>query len=142
MNDPAEATKQKLVAANVGVFNADAGWCISIGQFHPTNPQCLLVNGSGGRNPMPHYRINWPSVQVMGRGSESGYQAARAKMKEVCDTLLGMGTEVLNGDTYRSCNQIGDVIYLGVDTNGRPLFSANFWFIVEPATGTNRLPIT
>jgi hypothetical protein len=143
MNDPAEAIRQKLEAVGgIGTYNAATGWCITLGQFHPNNHTCITINGTGGRNPMPHYRINWPSVQIMVRGSPSGYVEARAKIKAVVDALLGMGTTVLNSDTYRSCNQMGDVINLGQDANNRPIFSANFWFIVEPATGTHRLPIT
>jgi len=142
MNDPAEAIKDKLVTDSVGAFGLGSGWRIFLGRFPDTPDTIILVNGTGGANPYPHLRLNFPSVQVMLRGEQNGYQEARAKAKEVCDKLLGMDTEVLNFDTYRSCNQIGDVIWLGQDENNRPIFSANFRFIVEPATGDNRIPIT
>lgn len=93
---------------------------------------------------MPHLLLNFPSVQVMIRGAENGYQAAYEKIKDVVKALLGIQTQVLQGDTYRSCVQIGDIAYLGQDDGTRPLFSANFSFIVLPAaeSGDNRIPIT
>lgn len=144
MKDPAQCVKDMLVTATVGTFGASSGWSINIGRL-PDNPDTvILVNQTGGQNPFPHLLYNEPSVQVFVRGAKNGYAAARTKINDCVKALLGIGTTVVQGDTYRSCNQIGDVAYLGQDDNTRPMFSANFWFIVEPAAeaGDLRIPIT
>jgi len=133
MKDPASAIVELLT----GKVNYD----LNVGQFPSAPDKAILVNCSGGRSPYPHLALNFPSVQVMVRGKPSGYEEARTEASQVCDVLLGMGNEVANTDTYRSCNQMGDVIYLGQDDRGRPTFSANFWFIVEPSDLGNRRAI-
>ncbi len=144
MNDPAEAVKDALVTAGIGTFGAVSGWAIYIGQFPARPDTVLLINQVGGRSPFPHLLLNFPTVQIQIRGNQGGYKVTRAQLKLAVDSLLGMSSQVLNGDTYRSCNQVGDVIYLGQDENERPMFSANLTFIVEPAAtaGTHRVTIT
>src|ERR1700704_2864768 len=132
MKDPASCVKDHL--HNLGVDSA--GWFLSVGGL-PTLPDTVvLVNRTGGESPFPHLLLNQPSVQVMVRGKKSGYVAAELKVAEVVDQLLGMSPVTLQGDRYRSCVQIGETTYLGQDDNTRDLFSANFRFIVEPATNT------
>lgn len=142
MYDPATAVKDLLVTANMGQFNAATGWSIHVGDFPESPDTVILCTVTGGRAPYPHLLINEPSVQVMVRGAKSGYEAASTKIRNVVDALLGMNSTTLGGDVYRSCNQIGDVAYLSKDSNMRPIFVANFWFIVLPASGTGyRTPI-
>lgn len=145
MKDPAISVKDVIVGAPpLGTFGAASGWGVYIGAFPTTLDTAILVNATGGRPPYPHLLLNMPSVQVMTRGTKNGYQAARDKLEAIVNRLLGMDTTVLQGDTFRSCNQIGDIAYLGQDDNTRPMFSANFWFIVEPAAlaGGHRVAIT
>jgi len=144
MQDPAQSIKDLLVTAGVGVFATPTGWCISIGVFPDAPDTIILVNQVGGLSPMPHLLLNEPSLQIAIRGAKSGYVAARYKMKDVIDALLGMNTTVLQGDTYRSCIQLGDAAFVGQDDNTRPIITANFRFIVEPAASatTHRSPIT
>ena len=134
MHDPAEAVKEYLT----GKVDYD----LHVGQFPTTPDKAFLINAAGGRPPYPRLALNFPSVQVMVRGKASGYTDARAQIDKACNALLGFGNVVLNSDTYRSCNMMGDVIYLGQDDNGRPMMSANFWFIVEPSDLGNRISIT
>lgn len=144
MYDVALSTKDLLVSKGLGVFNSTAAFSLFVGA-PPDKPDALvLINVTGGRPPLPHLALNYPSIQVMVRGAPSGYAAASARMSAICNALLGISTYVLNGDTYRACNQIGDVIYLGQDDNTRPLLSANFRYIVEPAimAGGNRATIS
>lgn len=144
MKDPGQCVKDLLVAANVGVFGASSGWSINVGRL-PSVPDTVIVcTATGGRNPLPHLLVNYPSVQVMVRGDKNGYAAAYDKLEAIVKTLLGIYTTVVQGDTYSACTQIGDVTYLGQDDGTRPLFSANFSFIVLPAaqSGDHRLPIT
>lgn len=142
--DPAQCVKDLLVTAGVGVFGASSGWSINIGRFPDKPDTVILINTTGGETPMPHLLLDFPSVQVMVRGVENGYQDAYNKIKDVRKYLLGMQTQVLQGDTYRSCTMISDIAYIGQDDNTRPLLSANFSFIVLPASesGDNRIPIT
>jgi hypothetical protein len=135
MIDPAEAVKGFLVTAGVGVFAAPTGWSIHIGALPESPDTAILVNMTGGRSPFPHLALNYPSVQVIVRGSRSGYVPARQRMNMVVEALLGMSSIDVSGDTYRSCNQVGDVSFLGLDDNTRPLFGSNWWFIVLPAVG-------
>lgn len=137
MHDTAVAVRELLVTANVD----SAGWTLDIGEHPENNDRSVLINMSGGRPPYPHLALNFPSVGIIVRGKRSGYLETSAKMAEVCNTLLGLGNQVANTDTYRSCNQVGDVIYLGQDDNGRPKLSASFWFIVEPSDLGNRKAI-
>lgn len=130
MKDPAQCIKDHLTNLNVGV----AGWVISVGGLPLSPDTVVLVNRTGGESPFPSFLLNQPSVQVMVRGKRSGYVAAEQKIAEVVDQLLGMNPVTLQGDMYRSCVQIGETVYLGQDDNTRDLFSANFRFIVEPAT--------
>lgn len=135
MNDAAIAIKTHLTG------NSNLSFDLNVGRFPSTPDEAILVNSSGGRNPYPHLALNFPSIQIMVRGKPSGYVAARQEIGNICDILLGFGNVSLTGDMYRSCNQMGDVIYLGQDDRGRPMFSANFWFIVEPSSLGNRVEI-
>jgi hypothetical protein len=145
MRDPAISVKDLIIATPaLGTFGGTTGWGVYIGAL-PTLPDTIiLVNRTGGSNPFPHLLLNEPSVQVIVRGAKNGYVAASDKVRAIVNRLLGITTQALQGDTYRACTQIGDVNYLGQDDNTRPMFSANFRFIVEPAAeaGGNRAPIT
>lgn len=144
MRDPAQSIRDRLVAQGIGVFGSTTGWSINIGQFPDSPDTVVLINQTGGRNPFPHLLYNEPSVQVMVRGSKNGYTSARTKIGDVVRALLGLSSQTLQGDMYRSCNQLGDISYLGQDESNRPMFTANFWFVVLPAeqAGDLRLPIT
>lgn len=132
MKDVAIAIKEFLTAK--------ATFSLNVGGWPANVDKAVLITVTGGRPPYPHLAINFPSVQIMVRGND--YQEASAEMSLICNALLGISTQVLNTDTYRSCNQIGDVIYLGQDANGRKMFSANFWYIVLPSDLGNRMAIT
>lgn len=143
MFDPAQVTKDILVTAGLGTFAAQTGWSLNVGTMPNSPDQVILCNQVGGRDPFPHLSYNEPSVQVFVRGARSGYVAARSKIGDVVTALLGLSSYVhSSGDIYRSCNQLGDIAYLGQDDNTRPMFSANFWFIVLPVASGNRVAIT
>jgi hypothetical protein len=135
MHDPAIAIRDHLISSGI-TFG------VHVGAFPATIDEAVLVTLSGGRPPYPHLAINFPSLQIMVRSRPSGYEAATEVMRIICNTLLGLTDTTLATDTYRSCNQLGDVIYIGRDDRERHLFSANFWFIVLPSDTGNRLPIT
>ncbi len=138
MSDPAEGIKDLLVTAGAGTFNAISGWGIYIGA-EPNKPDTIMtINNTGGQPPNPKWLVDFPSIQVMLRGAENGYQALYTKAIEVKDALLGLPSQDLNGDRWVAVNQAGNEAFLGYDDNGRPRFSLNFNLIIEPASGTNR----
>jgi hypothetical protein len=142
MYDAAISTKDLLVLAGLGSYGGTNPFDIYVGHPPDKPDSVTLINMAGGLNPLPHLLLDYPSVQVMVRGRPSGYAQASAHIAKVCKALIGIRTEILNGDTYRACNQLGGIAYLGQDNNTRPMFVANFRYIVEPGdTGTYRLPI-
>ena len=142
MKDPAKAVCTLLQTAGVGTFAATSGWNLCVGVPPAAPDTSIICNSTGGKNPFPHLAYNEPSVSVVVRGAKNGYAAARTKAEAVVDALLGMSSTTVDTDVYRACNQLGDIIWLGVDDNSRPMFSANFWFIVLPAASGNRSAIT
>jgi len=142
--DAALATRDILVAAGIGASGTQDDFAIHLGT-PPNSPDAVIVvNMTGGMPPHPRLALNFPSVQVIVRGKRSGYTAASAKIQAAVNALLGMATTVISGDTYRACNQLSDITWLGQDDSTRPIFSANFRFIVEPAlmAGGHRVSIT
>ena len=133
MKDPAIVIRDHLQSLGLGEAAGTSPFDLYIGQWPNVPNAAVLINRTGGLNPLPHLSLNYPSVQITVRGAPNGYIAASNRMEAIVNALLGIQTLVLGGDTYRACNQIGDVFYLGQDDKTRPMLSANFRFIVEPA---------
>lgn len=147
MRDPALSIRDMMVASSFNwVAGGVAPFGVYLGQPPATPDAIILLNRTGGIDPVPQWLVNYPSLQVMVRGKKSGYEGASATIDQICNFLLGIKTYVdpTSGDQYQACNQLGDVFYAGQDDNTRPHFTANFRFIVLPAVvaGGNRLPIT
>ena len=141
MSAPEIGIKDLLVSSGVGTFAASSGWGIFIGRL-PTSPDTAIACiKAGGRSPFPHLLLNFPSVQVMIRGSSGGYEAAEAKARAVVDALLGIPSQTINNDDWGGITQLGDVISLGFDEKDRPIFSCNFSIIMEPSAGGYRQSI-
>lgn len=135
--------KDKLVAANIGVWKASTGWNISIGKL-PSKPDTAVAVILGpGLEANPKYLLDYPSVQVLVRGDTNGYVAATEKIQKVKDVLLGLHSQDVNGDRWVQVNAIGDIIPLGYQDNDKPMFSMNFQFIIMPAepVQTNRIAL-
>lgn len=143
MSDPAVGIKDLLVAASIGAFGGTAAWGIFIGKVPPTPQAAIAVVTTGGLPSNPKYLLDYPSVQVLIRGVANGYAAARVKAQAVKDVLLGLESQVINGDKWVHLNTLGDIQSLGYDENNCPMFSLNFSLIIEPATNvlTNREPL-
>lgn len=142
MSDPVVGIKDLLVAASVGTFGAASGWGIYIGKSPDLPDTCVTIYAAGGASPNPKWLLDFPSVQIIIRGSEDGYVAARAKAQVIKDTLLGLPSQDLNGDRWVGVWQVGDITPMGFDQKQRPLFSLNYRLIIEPADGTdNRDPL-
>lgn len=149
MKDVAQCVAELLVTAGVGDLIVTtpvlhAPFKVVVGHPPDAPDTIILVNKGGGKPPVPHLLLNEPSVSVLVRGAKNGYVAAESKLKDCVKALLGMPRTTVQGDVYASCRMLSDVAYLGQDDNTRPLFSANFVFVVLPAfeSGDNRVAIT
>ena len=136
-----DGIRDLLVAAGDGVFAAASGWGIFIGP-EPTVPDTsITIREFSAGAPMPKWLIDFPSAQVMIRGASGGYQLAKLKARDVLNTLHSIPSQDLNGDRWDGILALSGPGYLGVDDNNRPKFSINFRLIIEPAAGTNRIPL-
>lgn len=149
MNDPALGIRILLVAANAGWVAAptapNAGKpVVYVGLMEDSPDLAVQCVTTGGKDPEVHLLVDYPTVQVTIRGPVTGgYAAARTVAQSVKDTLLGLFSQVVNGDTWVSVSMMGDIQYLGVDEKRRPLMSLNFRLIVEPSdtVNTNRIAL-
>lgn len=137
-NSWADGIKDLLVAANCGVFNTAGTWQIVIGQTTELTNTLIVINETGGKQSNPAWAIDYPSIQVKVRGNVNGYQAAREKIRDIKNALLGLPSQDLNGDRWTAINAIGDITSMGVDQNNRPSFVMNFALIVEPSNAGYR----
>ena len=136
-----EGIKDLLVAAGVGVFGSQSGWGIFIGP-EPTRPDTVIsIREFAGAGPMAKFLIDFPAIQTMIRGAPGEYQAAKAKAGQVLDELHSIPSQDLNGDRWNSIIATSGPAYNGLDESNRPKFSVNFKLILEPATGTHRIPL-
>ncbi len=138
MAEPEDGIRDLLVTAGVGTFGATSGWGIFIGS-QPTSPDTsITIREYIADLPMPKFLIDFPAVQVMIRGAPGGYQAAKAKARDVLNELHSIPSLDLNGDRWNSIRALSGPGYLGSDDNNRPKFSINFTLIIEPSSGTYR----
>jgi len=140
MTDIAVGIKDVLEVASVGTFGATTGWGIFISREPDTDQDTVItIYNTGGEDPNPRYLLDFPSVQVRVRGDRGGYQAAHTKAVDIRDALLGLPSQLLNGDQWVAVNEIGSINQLGYDENDRPLFTLNYGLIIQPAAGGNRI---
>lgn len=136
-----EGIKDLLVTAGVGVFGSLTDWGIFIGP-EPTRPDTVItIREFQGAGPMAKWLVDFPAIQTMIRGAEGGYQAAKAKAGEVLDELHSIPSQDLNGDRWNSIIATSGPAYNGLDESDRPKFSINFKLIIEPSSGTHRIPL-
>lgn len=143
MNDPAIGVQLLLTTDNVGwsiaPASADAG-CpqVFIGVMDDQPDLAISCISTGGSSPEVHLAVDYPSVQVLVRGPiTDGYAVSRVIAQKVKDTLLGIFSLNVNGDRWDSVSMRGDLIWVGRDEKGRPMWSLNFSLIVEPGDLTN-----
>lgn len=141
MTDFLLGVQSLLVSAGVGSGTPSADWGVHYGTLPTTPDRVIVIRSSGGMEPNPKWLLDYPSLQVIVRGGVNDYITGRAKAQAVKDTLLGLDSQDINGDRWDSITMVGDVTDAGRDENNRPLTTANFKFIIEPASGANRLPL-
>ena len=129
-----------LVVAHVGI----SGWVLETGAMPDKPDEAMMFSDTGGAEPNPKWLLDFPTVQVMVRGTVGGYLAAFREAKAVKDILLGVEPFTTgDGDILVSVTQNGDLGFIGRDDNARPLFVINFALIVEPnlVANSNRLAL-
>jgi hypothetical protein len=135
---PAEIIKDILVTAGVGVFADSSDFSLWVSAEPDKPDSAITVYDTGGDAPSPAWLVNFPSVQVMIRGTENGYQTMFAKAEEVVNALLGYPSADFTGQRLVSVRQVGGITFLGYDEKRRPRLSTNWTLITEPDTGTYR----
>jgi hypothetical protein len=144
-DSPPSVILRTLLTNAGGIIDANpaSAWSAHISKMPSTPDAVLAIFDSGGLNPNPAIQVDQVSVQVMVRGNPNGYQAAYQKAQDVKDALLGIDSQDVGTDRVVSVTMIGDIAYLGRDSNDRPELSVNFRMILErtPSALSNRIPV-
>lgn len=137
---PAEHLKN-LLAAHV----VTSGWQIEIGAMPVKPDRILMISDTVSPiEPNPKWLLDFPTCQILTRGTVSGYQAAFVEAKAVKDILLGIDSQdTADGDRIVSITMNGGLGFIGRDENMRPMFTSNFALITEPqvVANSNRLAL-
>jgi hypothetical protein len=121
--------KDKLVAASLGTFAAETGWCISIGA-EPESPDTAITvydtGGGGGDSYLDESvaPVRHPSFQV--RVRSLSYTDASAKMEAIITALLALGPWTAGGARYGGVWLSSDTLSLGQDAHRRHRLICNF----------------
>lgn len=138
---PTLGVKDILVEEGIGLWAVDTSsvdvWAISISRQIDTPHTLITLYDAPGLAPEPGLDIDYPSVQVVVRGTVNGYMAAWKKARQIRDALLGRSTEVRNGDMWASVTMMNDIMHLGEDENERPMLTMTFNLIIHPGDMTN-----
>lgn len=121
-----------------GIAGGASAWALRVGVMTDAPDQQVAIFDAPGSNPNPKFLLDFPSIQVIVRGSPDDYTNTYAKIKAVKDVLLGRDAGSVNGDRWDGVTGLGDIIPLGQDEKKRFKFSANYRIILEPASGTHR----
>ncbi len=140
---PSEDIRSVLVAAGAASATPGAQWALHIGHLPKSPDEVIAVSDTGGLSPNPKWLLDYPVVQVLVRGKLNGYQSARTRALRIKDELLGITSLDVNGNRLVSVTMNGDIAFIGVDQNERPMFSLNFRLIIQPSASadTNRQPL-
>ena len=140
MTAPAEDVKDILVTAGVGKFTGagPTDWQIFVGHEQATPDKCITLYDSGGVDPDPKWRLDYPNVQARVRSAVGDYQGAHSKAVGVQDALLGLTPRTLNSKSYLGVLMRGGIAFIGRDDMDRPIVTLNFQILLVPASGTYR----
>jgi hypothetical protein len=123
-----------LVAAAVGASSGTV-WPIKTGRLLDTPDAQIALYDTPGINPNPKFLLDFPTFMVTVRGPKDDYEAAYNKIRAIRDVFLGMDPHNFgNGDRWDGVTGMGDINFLQWDDNSRPLFTANYRVIYEPAS--------
>lgn len=115
-----------LTAAAVATTGATStGWTLKYRDLEPTPAQMVAVIPSGGLDGEQVVELDYPSVQVLVRGSSAAGSALETQVAAV-NAALHLYSGTVNGRVYVNIARKGDVLWLGRDQNQRPMYSLNF----------------
>lgn len=132
------------VAPPIGAIGSATGWRLGCGRMLDEPDQQIILNDMPGERPSPKWLLDYPYIQALIRGSEDDWQGTRQKTQDVYDALLGiLPITFVGGDHLDAITGAGNPSFIGSDQKNRPMFSANFRLIWEPAQAgyTNRQPL-
>lgn len=125
---PANGLKNVVDTAAV----AFSPWITSVGGWSAEPDTQITFMNTGGKTPEPSIALDYPSVQVLVRGSASagGYEAGYQMCIAVRDALLGLPTAGADYPELVSIIGMGHIVDLGRDDKVRPRWSFNFQLYV------------
>lgn len=141
---PAKFLLDKLASiSGFGTIGSASGWRLGVGVLLDSPDTQLVLVDSPGEHPDPKWLLEYPYVQILLRGAKDGYIVAMQKMQDAYDILLGIPPYNITEGRIDGITGVGTPSFIGSDVLNRPLFSANFRLIFEPAASslTNRAPL-
>jgi len=123
MNSPADDIKDILEAA---VSSWSFGTNLFVALEPPSPNEVVSVFDTGGFDPDSNTDLENPTVMVRVRGDRGGYTETYSRARDVKDNLHELANETWNGTRYIGIWQVGDILFIGMDENDRPVFTLNF----------------
>lgn len=116
------------------------GWQIATGRLIDTPDKQLVITTTGGIGAEPVVAQDYPSIQIMVRGSKGsgGAQAAYLKALEARNALLSIPSRPIQYPNLSSITAIGHIQDLGRNDRDEPIWSFNLQLIVFYATSGYR----
>lgn len=142
MPDPILSYAKKFKDLALNLFGATdgkiSGYSAVVGEFSATD-KCLVFYDTGGLPPIPNLLVDYPSVQVIGRGdtSATAYPDTYNVLAVLKNKMLGIDGQPASFPELTSCTIRGDITHMGKDANGRQMFSLNFQLIAEPVASAD-----
>jgi len=111
--------------SDASIAGGSTGWDLTKGSIHEEGDKAVTILEAGGGVPDQDgsgaAEHDFPEFQIRVRGAVFGYEAARAKMKQVFDTL---NNATVSGFVFIYANS--SPLPLGLDDNNRPEIVLNF----------------
>jgi len=133
MNSPSEDIKDILELAAVdsssGIIpDLTFGTNLFIGILPDSPDLCVCVKDTSGSSPETHSTnpLEYPTLQILVRGTVSGYKAAYRSSKCILELLRAKTNFNQGGTKYHHMHPVSDVGFIGSDGKNRPVFSMNF----------------
>jgi hypothetical protein len=126
MQAPSKDIQQLLVTASLGTSGTD----LFIG-FEPDgdNVGDLVITITDTDPTTPHFTefsYEWPTVQIRVRGNKTKYTEAYDKIQAIANELNGKSNVTVNGARYAGIWLMSGPMYIGSDSQQRPIWVANF----------------
>lgn len=134
---PAEGIAAILMGR--GLLGGMSGWTPYVSKLG-TNDNSVAILDQAGRGREVKIGIDYPAVQLIGRGDKAGnsYSVLYAKMEAISLVLHSIDQNPSEWTELVSCLVRGGITPLGNDANDRPQVSLNFNLITAPINSGNR----